>query len=277
MSSLSLKENAYGFRKRFDFISGLIEQHKPANVLDVGCGTGEFLTVPLAERFPEVQFVGIDSDAASILFARGKNRLPNLSFPDAPPADEYFDLVIASEVLEHVEQPDQFLAELRSYLAERGKIVITTPNGYGPFEWASLLETLILLIIPSNLPRDGGLPFSHNGGKGTPTAHDTLAISPHVNFFTGGDLRRLFSGAGLRVVEARSRTFLCGRGLDTLVRRGRLIRWNARVADHLPAWMNSDWMYVLTEDGPAHPQPYRRRIDARIRRALHAKRWGTDG
>jgi len=289
MSSLSLEENAYGFRKRFDFISSLIEQHKPDNVLDVGCGTGEFLTVPLAERFPDVRFVGIDSDAASITFALEKNHLPNLAFPDALPAGECFDLVIASEVLEHVNEPDQFLAELRGYLSDSGKIVITTPNGYGPFEWASLIETVILLIMHSPSPHSvekgrSSSPLSTQWGEEAERAlfrvqpgegRDTLAISPHVNFFTQGDLRRLFEGTGLCVVEARSRTFLCGRGLDTLVRRAKLTNWNAHIADRLPAWMNSDWMFVLEQGGTPHPKSYRRRIDARIRRALNAKRWGT--
>ncbi|HEX3051167.1 MAG TPA: class I SAM-dependent methyltransferase [Aggregatilineaceae bacterium] len=271
LSRLAREENAYGFRKRFTFISSLIEQHRPDHVLDVGCGTGEFLTIPLAERFPEVRFVGIDSDAVSIIHAREQNHLPNLSFPDTPPAGECFDLVIASEVLEHVDAPDQFLAELRGYLSDHGRIVITTPNGYGPFEWASLLETMVMVARRSLVPGERRRQAPEI------EARDTLAISPHVNFFTRGDLRRLFEGAGLRVVEARSRTFLCGRGFDTLVRRVRLIEWNARIADRLPAWMNSDWMFVLGQGGTAHPQPYRRRLDARLRRALNAKRWGTDG
>ncbi|MBK6425576.1 MAG: methyltransferase domain-containing protein [Blastocatellia bacterium] len=40
-----------------------------------------------------------------------------------------FDLVIASEVIEHVAHPDQFLAHLARFLEPQGRIVVTTPNG----------------------------------------------------------------------------------------------------------------------------------------------------
>jgi hypothetical protein len=50
-------------------------------------------------------------------------------------------------------------------------------------------------------------------GKSLPVApgdHDTLAISPHVNFFSFREIIRLVNDAGLRVAQAANRTILCG-------------------------------------------------------------------
>jgi len=104
-------ENAYGLQKRVAFCAQVIDELRPREVLDIGCGTGTNLTRPLAERFPRVRFLGIDSDAASIRYARAAHSLPNLAFEKdfqhtAVPAA--FDLIVASEVVEHVDDPDGF-------------------------------------------------------------------------------------------------------------------------------------------------------------------------
>src|SRR5450755_2063901 len=109
-------ETSYGDAKRLAFLRRIIEMRRPAHVLDIGCGTGVRVTRPLAEAFRSIRFLGVDADERSIAWASDNNHdLENLSFRPLAglPADQRFDLVIASEVIEHVADPPGFLLELR--------------------------------------------------------------------------------------------------------------------------------------------------------------------
>src|SRR3989338_11002539 len=63
-----LPDNTYGTQKRLRFMQEKIERFQPKRVLDVGCGTGSMVTVPLARKYPHIQFLGIDMDSESIRF-----------------------------------------------------------------------------------------------------------------------------------------------------------------------------------------------------------------
>lgn len=269
-------EDSYGLAKRLEFVISEIERRSPRRVLDFGCGTGANLTVRLAERFPHIQFIGVDSDETSIAHARRVCGIQNLDFrlyPREFSFGEDFDLIVASEVLEHVEEPDALLAQLRGSLTQSGALLVTVPNGYGPFELASLAETLLqlsgLYALLRKLKRIlTATPSSPQIGI------DTLAISPHVNFFSFGELRRLFDMCGLAIASYRARTFLCGFGFDQLLRGSGVLRWNARVADRLPPQVVSDWMFVLEGRESPSKTAFRRGHYARLRRWLSYRRYG---
>ncbi len=268
-------ENAYGQRKRLEFCAAVIERVRPARVLDVGCGTGNNLTRPLALRFPEVRFLGIDSDARSIEYARSAGPLANLEYggDDALARADAVDLVIASEVLEHVEDPLAFLTSLRGRLAAGGRMIVTLPNGRGPFEFASLVEVLLRLSGLFDVLRR--LKRSVAGG-GSPESRDTLAISPHLHFFSHHALQNLFASAGLAPERYRARTFLCGFGFDYLIRGPAAVRWNAAAADRLPPAMVSAWMFELLPAPARAARSYRPGPFARWRRRLNERCWGGD-
>lgn len=259
-------EDPYGTRKRLQFASRLIARLRPRRVLDVGCGTGAQLTAPLALAHPESGFVGVDADPGSIAFARGAWRAPNLEFGLAAELalEQGFDLVIASEVVEHVEDPRRFLAEQRARLVPDGRLLVTLPNGYGPFELAELLASVLRRV--GVLPRPGHAAAARDGAS---TA-DTLADSPHLHFFSLRAVRALFSQVGFAVESFAPRSFLCGFLLDGVVRRLRAESWNARVADRLPAVLASDWMFVLRQAEPLLAAPYRAGWYARMRRNLQS-------
>ena len=67
-------ETTYGDAKRLAFLRRIIEARTPAQILDIGCGTGTRVTRPLADAFPSVRFLGVDADETSIAWARGNNR-----------------------------------------------------------------------------------------------------------------------------------------------------------------------------------------------------------
>ena len=272
-------ETPYGTLKRFHYVDAVIEADKPESVLDIGCGTGAHLTHPLAVRHTDTQFLGKDSDTASIEWAGQHNHLPNLKFSADPESDpeRRFQLIIASEVLEHVEDPGAFLAHIRESLAEGGKVILTVPNGYGPFEIAVLFETALRIsglfkfaVALARLIRNKRplFPTTENASA------ETLAASPHINFFSFGVLSSLFSASGFRVTSFQSRTLLCGPLFDQAIHGLGLQDWNARVAARVHPLFTSDWMFVLEPIDTQTPTPYRRRLDARVRRYLNEKRIG---
>jgi len=270
-----LPENPYGVRKRFDWVSDIIIRHGPIRVLDVGCGTGAFLTFPLAARFPQIEFFGIDVDRPSVEFARTHHRAPNLTFAhvnDAP--DVLFDLIVASEVIEHVEHPHEFLLSLTKKMSDQAKILVTVPNGHGPFEIMSLIEDALyvsgLLRFLRWLKRKAGLGVPRE----SLSDRDTLAVDPHINFFSFAGVRRLMAGAGLRLLQYRPRTFLCGFVLDYLLRGERLLTWNARIADALPPFMNSAWMFLVERQSAPTAWDDPPSVYARLHKYLNLKRWG---
>lgn len=274
MNTLSA-ENTYGINKRFSFVEKIIGSVRPATILDVGCGAGTYLTYPIAKCFPEVHVIGVDSDDLSISFAQESYPLPNLEFQmfDVLRKDVKFDMIIASEVIEHVEEPLEFLANLKSRLNPGGVLILTLPNGYGPFEIMAFVETLLDMIgIPVLLRRIAG-----RSTNSLSAAKDTLAVSPHINFFSFSLIKSLFGAAGFRIREYRPRTLLCGWGFDYILRKSWLIEWNAQTSELLPAFLSSDWMFVLEQTYPLPYRGYRRSVYARLRRFLNERRLGGKG
>lgn len=272
---MSLAENSYGRAKRLAFIAETLRRLGARHVLDVGCGSGGELTVPLAGQLPAVTFLAIDDDAASIDHALSQPHPANVTFRCAGlPEGEVFDAVILSEVVEHVEEPGGFLRMLAAHIAEDGHLILTTPNGYGPFEWSQTVESLLWWCGLYDLLR--GLKRRLAGSEAGPAASDTLAVSPHLNFFTRGQVERLLREAGLEPVGFRARTFICGFGFDQLFKGPRFYAWNARISDRLPAFMSSAWMFVARRTGPPSSAPgsYHRHAWARFRRRLNERRWG---
>ncbi|HMA28841.1 MAG TPA: class I SAM-dependent methyltransferase [Thermoanaerobaculia bacterium] len=101
-----------------------------ARVLDAGCGTGYGAAVFASAGARSV--LAIDCDPLSIWFARGHFSHPAISFRKADcerlalPAQS-LDLVFSSNVLEHLEHPETFLATASNALVTGGKAVVAVP------------------------------------------------------------------------------------------------------------------------------------------------------
>lgn len=99
-------------------------------ILDVGCGRG-WLT-RLASVYGRCD--GIDPVGSSIELARAY--FPDLTFSVGTAADlprspgfQPYDVVIASEVIEHVEDKEAFVSDLVACLVPNGHVILTTPRG----------------------------------------------------------------------------------------------------------------------------------------------------
>lgn len=89
-------------------------------VLDVGCGTQ-----PYRELFEVSEYVGLDIDTP---LARERGTADAFYGGDRFPFDEArFDTVLCNQVLEHVFNPELFVAEIRRVLANGGRLVLTVP------------------------------------------------------------------------------------------------------------------------------------------------------
>lgn len=118
---------------------------KPLRILDWGCSQGECAIV-LANSFPGSTVVGIDASSdevarAQALAAKFADTPERISFFQAdenaplPPevASKWFDVIVMSEVLEHVHDPRNVIETLEANAYHGGAImVISVP--FGPWE-----------------------------------------------------------------------------------------------------------------------------------------------
>jgi SAM-dependent methyltransferase len=104
-----------------------------ARVLDVGCGVGQVVVRLAAEGYDAH---GVDVAEANIVKARlTTDRCQWYDGGKLPFADGSFAAVGALNVLEHVEEPEAFLAELVRVTAPGGKIVVSSPNFLRAIGW----------------------------------------------------------------------------------------------------------------------------------------------
>jgi SAM-dependent methyltransferase len=117
----------------YEEVAEICARSAPRRVVDIGCGTGQLLRL-LFDRMrpaPEVM-VGIDRSRAGV--RRAQALLPTGRFVVAdlyrlPLDDERFDLVLCTEVLEHVREPVQAVEALCRLCAQGGHVAITVPDG----------------------------------------------------------------------------------------------------------------------------------------------------
>ncbi|MBO0767629.1 MAG: class I SAM-dependent methyltransferase [Solirubrobacterales bacterium] len=122
-------------RRLMDGFEGTLEQlfsqAAPKSILDIGCGEG-VLTEQWAERISPGRVVGLDLDdpkLASHWQARGRDNLELRALDvtaGIPYADNEFELVTATEVLEHVPGPEKVVAEM-ARIASR-YVLVSVPH-----------------------------------------------------------------------------------------------------------------------------------------------------
>jgi hypothetical protein len=148
--------------------------------------------------------------------------------------------------LEHLHDPSKALRDINKKLDKNGLCILTVPNGYGPFEtemriW-KILEKLKFLKIIRAIKKTA---LGKNGQEAA--KKDTLNLeSPHVQFFSLGKLKKMLDGAGLEIVGFENKIFLAGPFSDRIINKSRrLIDLNIKIADRLPHFLASGWMFAV--------------------------------
>jgi 2-polyprenyl-3-methyl-5-hydroxy-6-metoxy-1,4-benzoquinol methylase len=100
----------------------------PRSVLEIGVGEG-FLSGFLSEKYPEVEFSGVDLNQQDLAllaqkFPRIKRYCANIYDLSALPGG--YDLIICAEVLEHVDEPDRALEQIVGLAPKR--VILTVPH-----------------------------------------------------------------------------------------------------------------------------------------------------
>jgi len=103
------------------------ESKLPIRICDLGCGRGWLSDI--LSRFGSVTGVDFSSEAIKI----AKVKYPHVEFIQANAleftTDYSFDIVVSSEVIEHIEDQNRYLQTAAQILKPGGFIIITCPNG----------------------------------------------------------------------------------------------------------------------------------------------------
>jgi SAM-dependent methyltransferase len=123
-----LEDRHWWFRNRRRLVWGLLGRvgvPPSPRILDAGCGTGRNLIEfgPLGEA----EGVDFSDEAVAFCHERGlhgvrKARLEELPFPE-----RRFDLILATDVIEHLDDDRRALSELRRVAAPGARLIVTVP------------------------------------------------------------------------------------------------------------------------------------------------------
>jgi SAM-dependent methyltransferase len=125
------EERSFWFRARNDLIVWALRRYfaDAGSMLEIGCGTG-FVLAGVRAAVPELRLVGAELFPAGLEVAARRVPEAELVQLDARtiPFREEFDVAGAFDVLEHVDEDERVLAELRSALRPRGGLLLTVPQ-----------------------------------------------------------------------------------------------------------------------------------------------------
>ena len=114
---------------------------KGGKLLDVGCGEGT-ISLELQKRGFEVYGLDFSSVAVRKAKEKGINAIEcNVDKDGLPFEDNYFDIVWAGDVIEHVFDPIFLLSEIGRLVKSKGKIFISVPNEVNLMRRISLFVT----------------------------------------------------------------------------------------------------------------------------------------
>jgi SAM-dependent methyltransferase len=148
---------------------------RPAKVLDVGSGQGDF-AAELLNRHPRTKLLGLEVSQAGIEIARQKAPDADFAHVDLtrptepePGRREWATHAVCSEVLEHVDEPRELIGNAARFMAPGCRLVVTVPGGpmsafdrhIGHRRHYSPSELRILL-------REAGFEVDMAGGMGLP-------------------------------------------------------------------------------------------------------------
>jgi len=106
-----------------------------AHVADIGCGYGGLLEI-VREKYPTTVLCGVECAASAIDYMMGRRpHIKGILADIEAPTNEFttsvrekLDVVLCTEVLEHLARPEHALANLLALRPSRG-IAVTVPNG----------------------------------------------------------------------------------------------------------------------------------------------------
>jgi 2-polyprenyl-3-methyl-5-hydroxy-6-metoxy-1,4-benzoquinol methylase len=105
-------------------------QSKSIKILDIGVGLGRILQ-KIKNTFPEkeLELYGIDISISYLSFAKTKGiEVACSNVEDLPYKDGFFDIIICTDVLEHVVDINASIKEVKRVLKDGGYLFVRVPN-----------------------------------------------------------------------------------------------------------------------------------------------------
>lgn len=175
-------------------VAGLMHSLMPekARVLDVGCGTGSVNVIANRGKQNDVVAIEPDGDRAALASARGIDVHVGLLTQEFIDSHGLFDVVMSSDVLEHVAAPADLLSLMVRALKPGGHVLLSVPN---VAHWSIRLS---LALGKFNYAADG------------------MMDATHLRWFTDQTFRALVESCGCEIVAVRQSA---GAGLGIYYRR----------------------------------------------------------
>ena len=107
----------------------LLLSTRPKRVLDVGCG--DATTSSKTSRMANFDIYGVDISSIAVEKAASygvKAQRVDISTESLPFENGFFDAVFATEILEHLMDPDFAILEINRVLRTNGSLIVSTPN-----------------------------------------------------------------------------------------------------------------------------------------------------
>jgi 2-polyprenyl-3-methyl-5-hydroxy-6-metoxy-1,4-benzoquinol methylase len=125
LQQLALKDAGFIKLEKTLFATEKLRAETPS-ILDIGCATGSLLA---ALRDKGWRVTGVEISPSAI-YAKNERKLDvrNIPLEENNFSDNYFDVILASHLIEHLNEPKAFLEETYRILKDNGSIFITTPD-----------------------------------------------------------------------------------------------------------------------------------------------------
>ena len=122
-----IEDSYWWFRGKRKIISAMLNKYAGENgkrILDVGCGTGANLEQ--FSRYGDLFGVDISMDALQFCKSRRKESISAGECGKLPFKKGAFDIVLAIDLIEHIDDEEGFLKEINRVLSDEGVFVFTT-------------------------------------------------------------------------------------------------------------------------------------------------------
>jgi len=126
LQQLALKDAGFSKMEKTLFTAKQLRAESVPSILDIGCATGALLA-SLRDKGWRVTGVEISPSA---VYAKKEHKLDvrNVPLEENNFPDNSFDVILASHLIEHLNEPKTFLEETYRILKDNGSIFITTPD-----------------------------------------------------------------------------------------------------------------------------------------------------
>jgi 2-polyprenyl-3-methyl-5-hydroxy-6-metoxy-1,4-benzoquinol methylase len=145
------------------------------NILEIGCGEGNTL-VELKKQGKAKFIVGIDIVDLNQSSKLDKFILADIENDNIELPEEYFDIIICADVLEHLKDPWSVLRKIRKFLKPNGILLASIPN-------VREIKTLISIVIK------GDFKYVDAG----------ILDKTHLRFFCKKNIIELFESTGYKI------------------------------------------------------------------------------